>query len=70
METISLVWGILGLRCLKEIQLENPVGNVMLFLIMISEITKEEYLSESGSEQTERLNRKTGSASKDLDLLD
>lgn len=42
----------------------------MLFLIMISEITKEEYLAESGSEQTERLNRQTGSASNDLDLVD
>lgn len=62
--------GILGLRCLKEIQLENPVGSIMLFLIMISEITKEEYLAESGSEQTERLNRQTGSASNDLDLVD
>lgn len=58
------------MRCLKEIQLENPVGSIMLFLIMISEITKEEFVSESGSEQTERLNRITGSTSKDLDLLD
>ena len=61
MEKISLVWGKLDLKCLKEIQVEHPVGNIRLFLVMISEITKEEYCQnqerEKKVEQENRIGR-------------
>lgn len=61
MEKISLVWGKLDLKCLKEIQVENLVGNITLFLVMISEITKEEYCQnqerEKKVEQENRIGR-------------
>lgn len=61
MEKISLVWGKLDLKCLKEIQVEHLVGNITLFLVMISEITKEEYCQnqerEKKVEQENRIGR-------------
>lgn len=53
---------------LKEIQLENPGGNIKLFLVMISEIAKAEYCqNHEMGRWRERLNRKTGSAGTYLD---
>lgn len=55
----SLVWSIFGLICVKEIQLESPVGNTKLFLVMISEIAEAEYYqNQETGRWRERLNRK------------
>lgn len=56
------------MRCLKKIQVERSIGTVKVFLVMTSEITKEEYYQrQETGRQRERLNRKTGSAGRDLD---
>lgn len=52
------MWHI-GFEMLKGIQVEGPIGNIKLFLIMLSDIPKEEYYQNQEAEkQRKRLTEK------------